>query len=361
MHVLVVKRVARFHALAELAECRHPHPRSPIEIFIDRIVGKHLSRYQSVHHAVHCAGMPSLRIRWFMCNVNYACKLFLGPFCLSAIPHRRCWWMRPAQLHTHKGTIIMRLLVVCRWVCVCVCVWTEHRRFSPTPLYFPFICDDEKRFICTPGLRPLPLQFKHFYLVPKLLCTSSQRDARGLRSAHHVNANGEHEIQTPCAKCVIIIITIIISSPLLKCEFSTNIRTLRIVNASTDGASASGNCERDTLARGISTNLAIPGNGILKCVFFLSFDGCECYLATETEKLLKFITITSSSHSAMARIRHVCIEQLYRERDLQNEMKARSSRTRSVPQWPFFGCNHRLEYHTRKNNNKIILIPTPSL
>lgn len=120
MHVLVVKRVARFHALAELAECRHPHPRSPIEIFIDRIVGKHLSRYQSVHHAVHCAGMPSLRIRWFMCNVNYACKLFLGPFCLSAIPHRRCWWMRPAQLHTHKGTIIMRLLVVRRWVCVCL-------------------------------------------------------------------------------------------------------------------------------------------------------------------------------------------------------------------------------------------------
>lgn len=105
-------------------------------------------------------------------------------------------------------------------------------------------------------------------------------------------------------------------------------------------ASASGNCERDTVARGISTNLAIPGNWNVetgKCVFFFSRSvAANANLPTETEKLLKFIPRTSCSHLAMARIRHVCIEQLYRVRDLQNEMKARSSRTRSVPHWPFF-------------------------
>lgn len=54
------------------------------------------------------------------------------------------------------------------------------------------------------------------------------------------------------------------------------------------------------------------------------------------------------------------MEKLYRERDLQSEMKARSSRTRSVRQWPFF----RLQPptwtpHEREKKKKSLLLPYP--
>lgn len=132
--------------------CCHCDTLSAVGNFVDRIVGKQLSRYQQ--SPSRSAGMPLLGICWFMCNVNYACKLFLGPFCLSAIPDRPCWW-RPILLsttpnvactiaQTHTDTIIMHLFVVCRWVCdlcLCLCLGRASSIFPDAIRYSRFSCD----------------------------------------------------------------------------------------------------------------------------------------------------------------------------------------------------------------------------
>lgn len=192
------------------------------------------------------------------------------------LPH----WMRPAQLHTHKGTIIMRLLVVLLMgECVCLGLGRASSIFPDATLFSIQLRWWKAIHMHTRPQAHIPLEFKHFYLVPKLLCNGCQR------AAHHVNANGEHEIQTLCAKCVIIIITIIISSTLLKWEFSTNIRTLR-------------QCKRKLWTRyggerhfdeSRDTGKLECGNGKM-CFFLLSFGGCECESSNWNGEIIKIYT-----------------------------------------------------------------------
>lgn len=130
---------------------------------------------------------------------------FWARFCLSIIPDQMCWW-RPIPLsttlnvdcttaNTHRHNY--HAFVSCVSMDVCVCVWAEHRPFSLTLRYPPFSCDGMKSDSYAqqaPGR--LPLEFKQFYLVPKLLCSTSSHamDARGLRSVWMPMKNTKYKL-----------------------------------------------------------------------------------------------------------------------------------------------------------------------
>lgn len=115
------------------------------------------------------------------------------------------------------------------------------------------------------------------------------------------------------------------------------------------------------MERSIPTSLAIPGNGNSKCVFFLSFVGCElisCNWNGEIIKIYNNNILFAFGDGSIPQC--LSMEKFFRERDLQSEMNARSSRARSKPQWPFFSAA-TTDLNGNERKKWKILIPTSTL